>query len=191
MGSLSSESGPDPRFGQRYLGLTGLPGGWEWERGTSHGTAFEELGIQGSPRTVGAFPPLLPHPKPCAVPPEAYPLLPVSPFSIFCLSTDPDTSVSHIPLGPTRSRSPAGLLGQGCSLHEKSTWRGPQLEAGTLSDACAVPALRDPVAAICLPHALQGPSHSLSVASCHRPRPLCLHSSLCAALWPMRSQKIL
>ena len=94
-------------------------------------------------------------------------------------------------MGPTRSRSPAGLLGQGCSLHEKSTWRGPQLEAGTLSDACAAPALRDPEAAICLPHALQGPGHSLSVASCHRPRPLCLHSPLHAALWPMRSQKIL
>ena len=47
------------------------------------------------------------YPKQPAVPPEAYPLLPVSPFSIFCLSTDPDTSVcpsQWVPPGPGRQQ---------------------------------------------------------------------------------------
>lgn len=85
-----------------------FPRGWEWERGTSHGTACEEPGIQGSPRTVGAFPPCCPpSPLQCPPPPKACPRLPVSPLSTVCLSTDPDASVcpsQWVPPGPSHQQ---------------------------------------------------------------------------------------
>lgn len=83
------------------------------------------------------FPPLLPHPKPCAVPPEAYPLLPVSPFSIFCLSTDPDTSVcpsQWVPPGPGRQQ---GCWDRAAASMKKAPGGAPSSRLGL----CLMPVL--------------------------------------------------